>query len=109
LFTSPIYNGDGYIGVRNNRFKAWHLALAGDLADGLHYRAKLTWEKGWGTYDKPFYQPKITTSMLVEATYSFPKLSVMNGFSVTLAYGSDSGDLLGDNSGMQATVRYQIK
>jgi hypothetical protein len=47
--------------------------------------------------------------MLVEATYSFPKLSVMNGFSVTLAYGSDSGDLLGDNSGMQATVRYQIK
>lgn len=109
LFTSPIYNGDGYIGVRNNRFKAWHFALAGDLADGLHYRAKLTWEKGWGTYDKPFYQPKTTTSMLVEATYSFPKLSIMNGFSVTLAYGSDSGDLLGDNSGMQATVRYQIK
>ena len=109
LFTSPIYNGDGYIGVRNNRFKAWHFGLAGDLVDGLHYCAKLTWEKGWGTYDKPFYQPMTTTSMLVEATYSFPKMSALNGLSFTLAYGSDSGDLLGDNSGMQATVRYKIK
>ena len=83
--------------------------MADRMVDGLHYRAKLTWEKGWGTYDKPFYQPMTTTSMLVEATYSFPKMSALDGLSFTLAYGSDSGDLLGDNSGMQATVRYKIK
>ena len=109
LYTSPIYNSNGSIYVRNNRFKAWHFALAGDPVDGLHYRAKLTWEKGYGTYDKPFYHPLSTTSLLVEGSYTFPATSVFNRFAVTLAYGADFGDLLGDNSGAQLTVRYQIK
>lgn len=105
LFTSPIYNNDGYIGVRNNRFKAWHFALAGDPIEGLHYRAKLTWEKGYGTYDRPYYYPMTTTSILFEGTYTFPK----TGLAVTVAYGADFGDLLGDNSGLQTTIKYQIK
>lgn len=109
LYTSPIYNNDGYIGVRNNRFKAWHFALAGDPVEGLHYRAKLTWEKGYGTYDRPYYYPMTTTSILLEGTYTFPASSVFSRMSVTMAYGADFGDLLGDNSGLQATVKYQIK
>ena len=109
LYTSPIYNSNGSIYVRNNRFKAWHFALAGDPVDGLHYRAKLTWEKGYGTYDKPFYKPLSTTSLLVEGSYAFPATSVFDRFSVTLAYGADFGDLLGDNSGAQLTVKYQIR
>ena len=109
LYTSPMYNTDGYIGVKNNRFKAWHFALAGDPIEGLHYRAKLSYEKGWGTYEDPFYYPMETTSILLEGTYTFPKTSGLNGFAVTLAYGADFGELLGDNSGLQATVKYQIK
>ena len=105
LFTSPIYNEDGYIGVRNNRFKAWHFALAGDPAEGLHYRAKLTWEKGYGTYDEPFFYTKENTSILLEASYKLPKTR----FTCTLAFGSDCGELLGDNTGVQMTVKYNIR
>lgn len=105
LFTSPIYNEDGYIGVRNNRFKAWHFALAGDPVKGLHYRMKLTWEKGYGTYDDPYLYPKENTSIFVETSYRFPKTR----FTCTLAFGSDSGELLGDNTGVQMTVKYNIK
>ena len=105
LFTSPIYNEDGYIGVRNNRFNAWHFALAGDPVKGLHYRMKLTWEKGYGTYDDPYLYPKENTSIFVETSYRFPKTR----FTCTLAFGSDSGELLGDNTGVQMTVKYNIK
>ena len=105
LFTSPVYNEDGYIGVRNSRFKAWHFALAGDPAEGLHYRAMLTWEKGWGTDDDPYIQPKENTSILFEAMYRFPKTR----FVCSLAYGSDFGEILGDNTGVQMTVKYIIK
>ena len=109
FFTSPIYNTDGYIGVRNNRFRAWHFAVAGDPVDVLHYRAKVSWEKGWGTYEDPFYYPKENTSILLEGTYSFPETSVLSRFAVTLAYGADFGELLGDNSGFQATLKYKIR
>lgn len=105
LFTSPIYNEDGYIGVRNNRFKAWHFALAGDPTEGLHYRAKLTWEKGYGTYDEPYLYLKENTSILLETSYKFPK----PGVTCTLAFGSDLGELLGDNTGVQMTVKYNIR
>lgn len=109
LFTSPGYNTDGSIYVKNNRFNAWHFALAGNPVEGLHYRAKLTWEKGLGTYDKPYYTPRTTTSLLLEGTYSFPENSALGRLSMTLAYGQDHGDLLGDNSGLQVTFKYKIK
>ena len=105
LFTSPIYNGDGYIGIKNNRFKAWHFALAGDPLEGLHYRAKLTWEKGYGTYDEPYLHLKENTSILFETSYRLPQTRL----TCTLAFGSDFGELLGDNTGVQLTVKYNIR
>lgn len=105
LFTSPIYNNDGSIEVKNNRFNAWHFALAGDPFEGLHYRAMLTWEKGLGTYDFPYLNPKENTSILLEAMYRMPGTR----FTYTLAFGADFGELLGDNTGMQMTVKYNIR
>ena len=109
LYTSPVYNTDGYIGVENNRFKAWHFAVAGDPFDGFHYRAKLSWQKGWGTYDNPFLYPKDNTSILLEAMYRFADDSHLAGTSVNFAYGADFGSLLGNNSGVQLTVKYTIR
>jgi len=109
LYTSPVYNTDGYIGVENNRFKAWHFAVAGDPFDGFHYRAKLSWQKGWGTYDNPFLYPKDNTSILLEAMYRFADDSHLAGTSVNFAYGADFGSLLGNNSGVQLTVKYSIR
>lgn len=105
LFTSPIYNNDGSIEVKNNRFNAWHFALAGDPFEGLHYRAMLTWEKGLGTYDFPYLNPKENTSILLEAMYRMPGTR----FTYILVFGADFGELLGDNTGMQMTVKYNIR
>ncbi|MBR1839004.1 MAG: hypothetical protein IJ782_00195 [Prevotella sp.] len=109
LYLSPIYNTDGYIGPRCNRFKAWHFGIAGDPAEGLHYRALLSWQKGWGTYSAPYYYPKENTSLLIEAAYRFPATSMLRGFTATIGYGADWGELRGNNSGVQMTVLYKVR
>ena len=108
LYLSPMYNSNGYIGPLCNRFKAWHFALAGDPIEGLHYRAKLSWQKGWGTYTNPYIDPKENTSLLLEAGYRFPMNSALRGFTATLGYGADWGDLRGNNSGIQMTILYEV-
>lgn len=109
LYLSPIYNNDGYIGPRCDRFNAWHFAIAGDPICGLHYRAKLSWQKGWGSYKAPYTYPKENTSLLLEATYKFSEKSMFNHFTATISYGADWGDLRGNNSGMQFTVLYNVR
>ena len=109
LYLSPIYNTDGYIGPRCDRFKAWHFGIAGDPIEGLHYKAKLSWQKGWGTYRAPYTYPKENTSLLLEAGYRFPVSSPLYGFTTSLAYGADWGELRGNNSGVQFTVLYKVR
>ena len=54
LYRSPIYNNDGYIDIRNNRFIAYHLGFDGQPTQRLGYRILGTYQKGWGTYSNPF-------------------------------------------------------
>ena len=109
LFLSPMYNDDGFIGSHCNRFKAWHFAFAGDPVKGLHYHAKISWQRGLGTYDNPYMRPKENTSILFETSYMFPEESFCRHFALHLAYGADFGTLRGNNSGIQMTIRYHIK
>lgn len=109
LFMSPMYNTDGYIAIENDRFNAWHLGVAGNPFCGFHYRTKLSWQRGLGTYANPYYTPKENISILVEASYKFPETTKLHRLSVKMAYGADFGKLLGNNSGFQATLRYNIR
>lgn len=75
LYMSPLYNDDGTIRVRNNRFVAWHLGLSGDPSEQLHYRVLATWQRGYGTYDALYRDPRKTVSMLAEAAQREPTVA----------------------------------
>ena len=109
LYRSPLYNSSREIMIEDNRFWAWHLGVAGDPLPGLHYRALLTWQKGFGRYDMPFANPQKNVSMLAEACYTFSEKSRLAGWSVTGSFALDRGELLGDNVGAQVTVRKNVK
>ena len=49
LITSPIYNMDGFNMYRDNRVKAWHAALNGELTDHISYLVKGSYREGMGT------------------------------------------------------------
>lgn len=104
LYLSPIYNEDGKIEIKNNRFYAFHLGLSGDPLPNLHYRILATYQKGWGTYHNPFSNPRHNTSILIEAKYQFPQKSLFNSWYIKGAYGIDKGKIQGNNYGFQLTI-----
>ncbi len=104
LFRSPLYNDDGLIMVKDNRFWAWHLAACGDPHPQWHYRLMCTWQRGFGTYKAPLQDPQRNLSLLAEAAYRFSDNSSLAGWSVKCGVGMDRGSLLGDNTGVQLTV-----
>ena len=104
LYMSPLYNGDGTVGVKDNRFTAFHVGIGGRPMPNLGYRILATWQEGFGTYRDPYTEPRHNTSILVEATYDFTG-KALNGFGLTCGYGMDFGSILGNNYGFQLTVR----
>lgn len=108
LYRSPIYNTDGTLTVKDNRFYAWHFGLSGNLLSNLRYRVLCSWQKGFGTYSDPFLNPQENLSMLCEMTYNFKSNRVINHCSLRAAFAFDRGELLGNNLGTQLSFVYQI-
>jgi hypothetical protein len=99
LYLSPLYNEDGKIEVKHNRFVGWHLGLSGEPISQLHYRVLATWQKSYGTYYYLPINPEENLSLLAEASYGLKK-----GWSVKGAVAMDKGKLRGDNFGVQLSV-----
>lgn len=104
LYRSPIYNEDGTIEVKNNRFYAFHMGLSGDPSENLHYRLLATYQKGFGRYHQPFRDPQESLSLLAEAAFHFPEDSKLYGWSLKAGCGVDLGQTYGKNYGLQITV-----
>ena len=109
FFRSPLYNMDRAVMVEDSRFWAWHLGLSGHPIRNLHYRVLCSLQKGFGTYHVPFIEPQRNLSMMAEATYQFDASSLLAGWTVKGALGLDSGELLGDNMGVQLTIARNFK
>ena len=109
LYRSPIYNTDGSLTVKDNRFTAWHIGLAGSPIEGLRYRMLASWQEGLGTYGAPFLEPQRNLSLLAEATYQFHNNDKRGRFSLRAGVGYDHGELLGNNFGTQFTIIYNIR
>lgn len=99
LYRSPIYNADGTIEVKDNRFRALHLGVNGSPTESLDYRVLATWQEGLGTYDDAYTKKRHNVSFMAEAACRLPR-----GWSVKGAYGMDFGSILGHNAGFQLTV-----
>ena len=107
LIPSPLYNG--YLGVRStlnvcfNRVNAHHVGLKGNPTEWLSWRALYSYEKNWGSYDRPVMDPLNAHFLLIEATY---KPTWLKGLSITAAYGHNGGNLLGKSNGTMLTLAW---
>ncbi|MDD6436877.1 MAG: capsule assembly Wzi family protein [Prevotella sp.] len=99
LYRSPIYNTDGQLMVKDNRFTAFHLGIDGSPAERLSYRLLASWQEGLGTYDNPYTKIRHNVSVMLESSYHFHY-----GWAVRGAFGMDFGSILGRNTGFQLTV-----
>lgn len=108
LYRSPIYNDDGTINVDDNRFYAFHLGLSGSPAENLDYKVLATYQKGFGTYSKPYLNPKENISLMAQVDYSFTQ-GKWAGAYISCGVGADIGKIYGDNIGVQLTVGKKFK
>ncbi len=103
LYRSPLYNSDGTISVKDNRFMAFHLGIDGCPIEHFTYRLLASWQEGLGTYDEPYGKKRHNFSFLLEGQYAFSG-KYLKGWSVKGGYGMDLGSILGNNYGFQLTV-----
>lgn len=106
LYLSPIYNSDGEIYIKDNRFIAVHLGLAGHPSERFNYRILGTWQEGIGTYKIPYLNKHHNVSFLTEGSYHISSRSKwLDNTSITAGYGMDFGAILGGiNYGFQLTI-----
>ena len=105
LYLSPIYNEDGALQVRNNRFMAFHLGLDGHPFAQLKYRVLATYQEGWGTYEDPYIHKHHGVSFLTEVNYDFSGYTpLLDGWSARAAFAMDFGGIRGNHHGFQLTV-----
>jgi hypothetical protein len=101
LLTSPEYNADHALDLKNNRVKAIHLGLKGKVTPEFSYRALFTGMRGWGTPNVPFLKRKDDFSSLLECIYTPEK---QKGWQIGLQASFDKGDLYGDNFGCSIKI-----
>lgn len=101
LVASPIYNQNGNLAFQYNRVKAVHLGWSGDIAPEWTYRAKLSFNRTWGTPFKPTIEVLENFSTFAESKYVPSK---WQGWSFTASAAFDMGDIYGDNLGFQFKV-----
>ena len=101
LVASPIYNNNGHLAFQYNRIKAIHLGWSGDISNEWTYRAKLSFNRTWGTPFKPI--PEILENFSTFAEFKYIP-NKWKGWSFTASAAFDIGDIYGDNLGLQLKV-----
>lgn len=103
LITSPIYNKDGYNVFRDNRIKAWHLGVNGEITDHLSYLIKGSYREGWGTYQIPLAERHHSFNAMVQGLYH------SGPWQFSAAYAFDKGNIYGDCSTFNIKIGYHGK
>ena len=103
LLVSPIYNKDGYADFRDNRVKAWHLGVNGEITDHLSYLVKASYREGWGTYQKPLAHKHHSFDAMLQGIYT------IGPWQFSGAYAFDKGNIYGDCSTFNIKIGYHGK
>ena len=103
LIISPIYNKDGFLLFRDNRIKAWHLGVSGEITDHLSYLAKGSYREGWGTYFLPLSVKHHSFDAMVQGIYT------VGPWQFSAAYAFDKGNIYGDCSTFNLKIGFHGK
>ena len=98
--TSPRFNQNGHTGFSDNRVKAWHVGIAGDITNRLSYLVKGAYREGWGTYRNPLPHKHHSFDAVLQGEYH------TGPWNFSAAYAFDKGNILGDCSTFNFKISY---
>ena len=103
MLMSPVYNKDFFGGFVDNRVKAWHLGVRGEMNQQWSYLVRGSYREGWGTFFVPLNPRLHSFDMMVQTTYQ------CGNFKLSAAYGNDTGNIYGDCNTFNFKVVYHGK
>ena len=103
LITSPIYNKNGSNSFDDNRVKAWHVAVNGEITDHLSYLVKGSYREGLGTYSFPVPTRNHSFDAMLQGIYQ------LGPWQFSGAYAFDKGNIYGDCSTFNIKIGYHGK
>ena len=103
LITSPIYNKDGFTQFRDNRVRAWHLGVNGEVTERLSYLVKGSYREGKGTYFMPLPQKQHSLDVMIQGNYS------LGSWQFSAAFAFDKGNIYGDCYTFNIKIGYHGK
>jgi len=103
LITSPIYNKVYSNEFLDNRVKAWHLGVTGELTDQLSYVIKGSYREGWGTYFRPLPKKHHSFDAMLQGNYA------KGPWQVSAAYALDLGNIYGNCHTFNFKIGYHGK
>ena len=106
LFTACMPDENGIVkGVCNNRVRAYHFGMAGNVVEGLPYQLKSTFSKNYGRYRAPWEDTPWQLSLALEFRFekAFSKLPVTFAAGI---YG-DIGKLFQNSFGLSLRIIYK--
>ena len=103
LITSPIYNKNGFMGFLDNRIKAWHLGINGEITNRFSYLMKGSYREGWGTYQFPLPVKHHSFDAMIQGMYN------IGPWQFSAAYAFDKGNIYGDCSTFNFKIGFHGK
>ena len=103
LITSPIYNKDGFTEFRDNRVKAWHVGVNGEITDRLSYLVRGSYREGWGTYEAPIVPKRHSFDAMLQGIYT------TGPWQFSAAYAFDHGNIYGNCNTFDFKIGYHGK
>ena len=108
MLKSPAFNDDHYLRFTDNRVRAWHLGLEGNLSgidarlSALDYRILFSHRQSYGTYFFPHPEVYSSTDALIEFSWRHDRWNFSAG------YAFDRGELYGDNHAVSLKASYRF-
>lgn len=103
LLKSPVYNPDGYMGFTDNRIRAWHMAISGDVTSQIDYLVKGSYREGYGTYFVPLDPRNHSLDLMAQCRYR------RGCWHYSAAFGLSRGNILGNCTSFDFKVTYYGK
>lgn len=103
LITSPIYNKDGNLYFRDNRVKAWHLGVNGEITSCLSYLVKGSYREGWGRYSYPLPVKHHSFDAMLQGVYN------VGPWQFSASYAFDKGNIYGNCSTFDIKIGFHGK
>ena len=97
LYRSPIYNEDGTIYFKDNRFVGFHVGMSGHPSECFKWRFLGTWQEGLALTNSLTRRDDTTSDWMGEATYTLRGQRLpawMRNTDVRMGVGADLGQSL---------------